>query len=81
MYETFPPRTSTHTQEESGPTHPQRQKPLPLVRHMTWSMFGSGQLLATIMKTQRQHKDLGNRNPTGGLESLCEGVKLADMNG
>lgn len=46
--------------------------PLPsLVRHMLWSMFGSGELLATVMeKTKQQQKDLGNWN-TAWCLNLC----------
>lgn len=33
------------------PPHP-HPPPLPPIRHMVWSMFGSGELLATIMEKQ-----------------------------
>lgn len=36
--------------------------PPSLIRHMVWSMFGSGELLATIMEKQNNNKDLGNWN-------------------
>lgn len=40
------------------PTHPE----IPPNRHMVWSMFGSGELLATNTEKQNNNKDLGNWN-------------------